>query len=579
MYYQRNIDPSSISTTFIRTILLCVVVVVFGISDSIAQVPFRHQIQLPTGSVSEPSIIIEGDSDTGIYGNGLGDMGFVNDALIRMYLSSNGSITLYDDTPIPVFEFASDGSITHTIDKTGFAYSLENTGSGLHITADNDLLKLDDSTETTRFKVTSDGTTSINGTASLTGDLNVDTGDVFAQQLLGDVGDSTVSGIPEFATDTVRGVILELESSTQQLSTNLQTDISRLHEATATISTNLTNHINNNSNPHNTTFNNIGGEVSDRLSGGNGVDITGDTISLTALSSAWDTGEYRLTVGGYLDVDNKQITGGFGAESTSGTTDWDDNTNARSGNGYTLLRDSSTNGFGSTNRYYHPFSFEYSSKDGTGNMTQFAIPYALYGGGNSSDSLWMRTRYSGSWEAWQEIPNATRVQNLIDGSISDQDIDSTYFNIDASNGPITGQLEVRTNNNKSVEITGSTSDSYVRMTDTDGSTVLYEFRNEGNNFELNRGADTDCVINLSSTQLTIYEDTSFQEPVGIGIAPLSDRLLYLKQEPTADTATRYGVANVFNRDESTTAGDYLVYNQYSLQDAIAATVHGDYNYF
>ena len=107
------------------------------------------------------------------------------------------------------------------------------------------------------------------------------------------------------------------------------------------------------------------------------------TISSGAITSSGDIYTTEL------------LRGGIGARTTSGTTDWNHLTNARSGQGYTLLLGTHTNGFGESN-YYHPFSFEYSSKDGSGNMTQLAIPYL---GGN----IWLRSRYSGDWDSWGRI--------------------------------------------------------------------------------------------------------------------------------------------------------------------------------
>ena len=82
----------------------------------------------------------------------------------------------------------------------------------------------------------------------------------------------------------------------------------------------------------------------------------------------------------------------MGAKTTSGTTNWNDSTNARSGNGYTLLLGGASNGPG-PGLYYHPFTFEYVSRDGTGNMTQLAIPY-------NGGAIYSRYRYSGSWSGW-----------------------------------------------------------------------------------------------------------------------------------------------------------------------------------
>jgi hypothetical protein len=89
-----------------------------------------------------------------------------------------------------------------------------------------------------------------------------------------------------------------------------------------------------------------------------GVDIAG-SINQDVRTTASPTFA-GLTVGTGL------IVGGFGSATTSGTTDWNHSTNARSGQGYTLLLGTATNGPGGA-FYYHPFSFEYSSKDGTGN--------------------------------------------------------------------------------------------------------------------------------------------------------------------------------------------------------------------
>ena len=138
---------------------------------------------------------------------------------------------------------------------------------------------------------------------------------------------------------------------------------------------------------------------------------TARTLSLSGDASgsvSWDgSGNATLSVAvandshnhthsdGSFDI-NGLLTGGIGAATTGGTTDWNHITNARSGQGHTLLLGSHTNG-PSGSGYYHPFSFEYNAKDGSGNMTQFAIPY------NSSDGPYFRRRYSNSWTGWNEI--------------------------------------------------------------------------------------------------------------------------------------------------------------------------------
>ena len=92
---------------------------------------------------------------------------------------------------------------------------------------------------------------------------------------------------------------------------------------------------------------------------------------------------------------NGQITGGFGAETTGGTADWNHVTNARSGMGRSLLLGTHTNGNG-LGFYYHVVNYEYVSKDGSGNMTQVAIPY-------NHTAIYTRYRYSGSWSSWGAV--------------------------------------------------------------------------------------------------------------------------------------------------------------------------------
>jgi hypothetical protein len=91
-------------------------------------------------------------------------------------------------------------------------------------------------------------------------------------------------------------------------------------------------------------------------------------------------------------TDYGQLVGGIGAQTTSGTTNWNDVTNIRSGSGYTLLLGTATNGMGSGS-YYHAFNFEYGTKDGTGNIAQWAIGY-------NTNARYMRYYYGGSWSSW-----------------------------------------------------------------------------------------------------------------------------------------------------------------------------------
>jgi len=90
-----------------------------------------------------------------------------------------------------------------------------------------------------------------------------------------------------------------------------------------------------------------------------------------------------------------QYTGGFGAQTTSGTESFDDSSNARAGNGHTLLQGSDTGGPGGL-AYYHVFNYEYSTKDGTGNMTQLAYGY-------NTAQAYIRYRFGGTWSSWAAL--------------------------------------------------------------------------------------------------------------------------------------------------------------------------------
>jgi hypothetical protein len=117
---------------------------------------------------------------------------------------------------------------------------------------------------------------------------------------------------------------------------------------------------------------------SENLLGNTGTNVTGVTISSSS------------------DVEvGRQVTGGFGAHTTAGTTDWNHSTNARPGMGYTLLLGTATNGPGGAH-YYHSVSYEYSTKNGTGNLIQFAYGYNI-------NRQWQRLRVSGTWGSWSAV--------------------------------------------------------------------------------------------------------------------------------------------------------------------------------
>lgn len=120
-----------------------------------------------------------------------------------------------------------------------------------------------------------------------------------------------------------------------------------------------------------------------------GVNTNAPTADLHVIGDTKATGS--ATVGNLL-------IGGIGAAGTGGVTNWNDATNARSGSGATLLYGNATNGPGPA-KYFHPFSFEYASKDGTGNMTQLAVPYQV--DGVIDNTLSMRSRSGTTWSSWR----------------------------------------------------------------------------------------------------------------------------------------------------------------------------------
>ena len=151
-------------------------------------------------------------------------------------------------------------------------------------------------------------------------------------------------------------------------------------------------------------------------------------VRMTIQRDTGNVGIGTMSPGASLDV-RGQIIGGFGAQTTGGTKDWNDTSNTRSGNGYTLLEGNASNGPGPST-YFHAFNFEYSSKDGSGNITQFAIPYGA--ASNVSQGVYMRGRYSGSWSSWKRIDIPSGVIVMWSGSIGS--IPSGWALCNGSNG-------------------------------------------------------------------------------------------------------------------------------------------------
>lgn len=82
------------------------------------------------------------------------------------------------------------------------------------------------------------------------------------------------------------------------------------------------------------------------------------------------------------------------AASTDTTTDWDTVTDP--GPHDKLLRGNNPNGPDGTTNYYYLTNYIYSSGS---NLTQVAVPYIA----DDPQAIWLRSRYQGTWRAWQRL--------------------------------------------------------------------------------------------------------------------------------------------------------------------------------
>lgn len=119
--------------------------------------------------------------------------------------------------------------------------------------------------------------------------------------------------------------------------------------------------------------------------------------SATSATSATNADTLDSQHGSYY---TNYVLARFGASTTSGTTDWNNQTNLTPGTAPTLLMGNATNGPGPAS-YFHVFNFEYATKDGSGQITQFAIPYSQ--GTSLTSGPYMRGRYSGVWTGWYKF--------------------------------------------------------------------------------------------------------------------------------------------------------------------------------
>jgi len=196
------------------------------------------------------------------------------------------------------------------------------------------------------------------------------------------------------------------------------------------------------------------------------------------------TAESALTFDGSSLNVNGQLYGGFGSKTTGGTADWNHSTNARSGNGYTLLLNGATNGpttasNATNNSYYHTLNFEYASYDGDANMTQLGIPYSF------STSLYgvrpvIRSRYGGTWSSWNSLITGNSAGQVL-GAFGTAAAPSYSFATDATLDTDTGMYRaganalgfstggterLRIKSDGKIGINGDTTDAFFRINST-----------------------------------------------------------------------------------------------------------------
>lgn len=119
--------------------------------------------------------------------------------------------------------------------------------------------------------------------------------------------------------------------------------------------------------------------------------------SATSATSATNADTLDSQHGSYY---TNYVLARFGASTTSGTTDWNTQANLTPGTAPTLLMGNATNGPGPAS-YFHVFNFEYATKDGSGQITQFAIPYSQ--STSFTSGPYMRGRYLGVWTGWYKL--------------------------------------------------------------------------------------------------------------------------------------------------------------------------------
>ncbi len=163
----------------------------------------------------------------------------------------------------------------------------------------------------------------------------------------------------------------------------------------------------------------MAGEITAYNSGTGSLTVDVEIISGSGTFTTWTIG-----LCGPVRTDGVTLNK-FGALSTAGMLDWNGATNTQPGGGPTLLLGTATNGPGGAAVYYHALTFEYgTTRDGTGQLTQFAVPYALEGAA-AGLKMWVRGRYAGVWTPWELVGGVEDVRLVSTPTVVDV-IGATY---------------------------------------------------------------------------------------------------------------------------------------------------------
>lgn len=137
--------------------------------------------------------------------------------------------------------------------------------------------------------------------------------------------------------------------------------------------------------------------------------VAADEFMLVDSADSWKLKKLTLTD---LRLATDRFGGSVNAEGT-GITDWNNVNMTRGGPAPYLIRGTATNGPGPAH-FYHILNFEYYTRNGTGDLTQVAIPYGGSGVGNTR--WYVRSRFSGTWSSWAAIPTTADAAGFATGA-------------------------------------------------------------------------------------------------------------------------------------------------------------------